>query len=85
MRQPVTRKTSAIVCVSFKRGALPILDIPSESIAAAITGSTAFFAPEIFTEPLSGPFGDTLKESIVLSPIIWSFFCYGDVVRMAFY
>jgi cell division protein FtsB len=41
------------------------LEIPSASIAAAITGSTAFFEPEILTEPLSGPLGDTRKESIL--------------------
>jgi hypothetical protein len=44
---------------------LLILETPSASIAAAITGSTAFFAPEICTEPLSGPLGDIRKESII--------------------
>jgi hypothetical protein len=64
MRQPVTRRTSAIVRISFNFGALPILETPFASIAAAITGSTAFLEPEISTEPLSGPFDVTKKESM---------------------
>ena len=59
-RAPMTRSTSAMVRTSLRSGTLRMRETPEASSVAAITGSTAFFAPEISTSPSSGSLLETL-------------------------